>query len=229
MALVLLYILAMSYQFDPSCWAPRKTKEQSVIILSDSPAAKNELVINPERYSNKDVRVFVHLICPSEDESRYEYRLNGELMTVSETIKDLPSLMDWVAGEIEEGRMNTAKGSKRPIVAVTAYHHYDGLDAAVKRWMSGRAGKCIRFMRTLENGEAEEVFDMPHTQSIVYMSACTKAVMFCGEEFKPTDLFPHARRGWGDWSLLKRSIEYALDAATNNYCVVGQLHGTADQ
>lgn len=217
----------MAIKFDPGCWAPRKPKEQSVIILSDSPAAKDKLSINPQEFSTRDVEVFVHLICPTEDESRYEYRLNGELVPLPETVKDLPSLMDWVSGEIEDGRMNTAKGAKRPIVAVTAYYYYDGLDDAVKRWMSGRAGKCIRFMRTLENGEAEEAFDLPHAHSIVYMDAGTKAVMFCGEEFKPMDLFPHARRGWGDWSLLRRSIEYALDAARNNYCVVGQLCGTA--
>lgn len=210
----------MSYQFDLSCWAPRKAKEQSVIILSDSPVAKDELSINPERYSNADVRVFVHLICPSEDESRYEYRLNGELMTTSEAIKDLPSLMDWVAGEIEEGRMNTAKGSKRPIVAVTAYRRYDGLDDAVKRWMSGRAGKCIRFMRTLENGEAEVDFDQPYLYNITDAGAGIKAVRICGVEFKPTALLPHARRGWGDWSLLRRSIACALDSSAGNYCVV---------
>ena len=210
----------MSYQFELKDWAPRKVKEQSVIILSDSPAAKDELSINPERYSTRDVEVFVHLICPSEDESRYEYRLNGELMTTSETIKDLPSLMDWVAGEIGEGRMNTAKGSKRPIAAVTAYYYYDGLDDAVKRWMSGRAGKCIRFMRTLENYRAESTFDQPHLYNITYAGAGIKAIIFSGEEFKPTDLLPHARRGWGDWHLLKRSIECALDAATRNYCVV---------
>lgn len=210
----------MSYQFDPGCWAPHKVKEQSVIILSDSPAAKNELVINPERYSNKDVRVFVHLICPNEDESRYEYRLNGELMTVSETIKDLPSLMDWVAGEIESGRMNTAKGSKRPIVAVTAYHRYDGLDAAVKRWMSWRAGQCTRFMRALEHGDEVEAFDQPYLYNITYAGAGIKAVRVCGVEFKPTDLLPHARRGWGDWSLLRRSIACALDSAAGNYVVV---------
>lgn len=225
----MLYILAMAIKFDPGCWAPRKPKEQSVIILSDSPAAKNELLINPESYSTRDVKVFVHLICPNADESRYEYRLNGELMTTSETIKDLPSLMAWVAGEIEEGRMNTAKWAKRPIVAVTAYHYYDGLDDAVKRWIDGRAGKCIRFMRTLENGEAEEAFDLPYAHSIVPMGAGIKAVRICGAEFKPTDLFPHAWRGWGDWSLLRRSIEYALDAARNNYCVVGQLHEATDQ
>lgn len=219
----------MSYQFDPSCWAPRKTKEQSVIILSDSPNAKNELSINPERHSTKDVQVFVHLICPSEDESRYEYRLNGELMTLPETIKDLPSLMDWVAGEIEEGRMNTAKGSKRPIVAVTAYYRYDDLDDTVKRWMSGRAGKCIRFMRTLENGYEEEVFDQPDAYSIVPMGVGIKYVMFCGAEFKPTDLLPHARRGWGDWSLLRRSIECALNVATDRYCIMRQPIGTTAQ
>ena len=220
MALVLLYILAMSYQFDIGYWAPRKTQEQSVIILSDSPVAKDELFINPERHSDLDVAVFVHLICPNKDESRYEYRLNGELIPTPETVKDLPSLLDWAAGEIEEGRMNTAKGSKRPIVAVTAYHRYDDLDDAVKRWMNGRAGKCIRFMWALEHGAAEAFFDQPYAHNVVYMGAGTKAVMFCGEEFKPTDLFPHARRGWGDWGLLKRSIEYALDAATNNYRII---------
>lgn len=210
----------MSYQFDLKCWVPRKTKEQSIIILSDSPAAKKALTINLDRHFTMDVQVFVHLICPTEDESRYEYRLNGELVPLPEIVKDLPSLMDWVAGEIEEGRMNTAKGSKRPIVAVTAYHRYDGLDDAVKRWMSGRAGKCIRFMRTLENGEAEEAFDQPDAHSIVPMGDGVKAVQICGAEFKPTDLLPHARRGWGDWSLLRRSIECALDVATNNYRVV---------
>lgn len=217
---MLLYILAMSYQFDIGDWAPRKTKEQSVIILSDSPAAKDALSINPERHSTEDVQVFVHLICPSEDESRYGYRLNGELIPTPETVKDLPSLMDWVAGEIEEGRMNTAKESKRPIVAVTAYHRYDGLDDAVKRWMDGRAGKCIRFMRALEHGKAEAAFDQPYLYNITYAGANTKAIRFRGEEFKPTDLLPHARRGWGDWSLLKRSIECALDAAIYNYHVV---------
>lgn len=210
----------MAIKFDPGCWAPRKTKEQSVIILSDSPNAKNELAINPERHSTEDVQVFVHLICPNEDESHYEYRLNGELVATPETVKDLPSLMDWVAGEIEEGRMNTAKGSKRPIVAVTAYHHYDGLDDAVKRWMSGRAGKCVRFMRALEHGDEVEAFDQPYLHNITYAGAGIKAVRFCGEEFKTTDLLPHARRGWGDWSLLKRSVECALDAATDNYQVV---------
>ena len=210
----------MSYQFDLSCWAPRKAKEQSVIILSDSPVAKDELSIDPERYSNKDVRVFVHLICPNEDESCYEYRLNGDLMTTSETIKDLPSLMDWVAGEIEEGRMNTAKGSKRPIVAVTAYHRYDGLDDAVQRWMGGRAGKCIRFMRALEHGDEVEAFDQPYLHNITCAGAGIKAVRICGVEFKPTALLPHARRGWGDWSLLRRSIACALDFAAGNYVIV---------
>lgn len=210
----------MSYQFDLKDWAPHKVKEQSVIILSDSPAAKDELSINPERYSTRDVEVFVHLICPSEDESRYEYRLNGELMTTSETIKDLPSLMDWVAGEIGEGRMNTAKGSKRPIVAVTAYRHYAGLDDTVKRWMSGRAGKCTRFMRALEHGDEVEAFDQPYLHNITYAGAGIKAVRICGVEFKPTDLLPHARRGWGDWSLLRRSIACALDSAAGNYVVV---------
>lgn len=216
----------MSYQFDLKDWAPRKTKEQSVIILSDSPAAKNELTINPESHSTKDVQVFVHQICPNEDESRYEYRLNGELMTTSETIKDLPSLMDWVAGEIEEGRMNTAKGSKRPIVAVTAYYHYDGLGDAVKRWMEGRAGKCTRFMRALEDGEAEEAFDQSYAYSIVPMDIGIKYVMSCGAKFKPTDLLPHARRGWGDWHLLKRSIECALNVATGHYYIMRQACGT---
>lgn len=216
----------MSYQFDPSCWAPHKVKEQSVIILSDSPAAKNELLINPESYSTRDVEVFVHQICPTEDESRYEYRLNGELMPLPEAVKDLPSLMDWVAGEISDGRMNTAKGSKRPIVAVTAYHHYTGLDDAVKRWMSGRAGKCTRFMRALENYKAEETFDQPYAYSIVRMDVGIKYGMLCGAEFKPTDLLPHARRGWGDWHLLKRSIECALNVATDQYCIMRQPCGT---
>ena len=220
----------MSYQFDIKDWAPRKTKEQSVIILSDSPAAKNELRINPERHSTRDVQVFVHLICPNEDESRYEYRLNGELVPLPDTVKDLPSLMDWVAGEIEEGRMNTAKkGSKRPIVAVTAYYRYDDLGDTVKRWMSRRAGKCTRFMRALENGYEEEAFDQPYAYSIVPMDVGIKYVMFCGAEFKPTDLLPHARRGWGDWSLLRRSIECALNVATDRYCIMGQPFGITAQ